>query len=630
MQKIQYFSVLSLLIFVCTSVCAQVYQFDEDIRQQGWYDRPYERYEAENGCCNSNAVFLEASDNQRHLQSEASHQQALQLQKAGDYAEWTVNKSGKGINIRFSLPDSSDGKGKKSTVRLSAKNGGETIVSEDIILDSYWAWQYTVRNGNYPDNTPSSDKMVRMRFDEKHLLLGKEIPAGSIMRVEKTENDDTPCTIDFVELESVPPMKTASDYAQYGEVLEYNPATDGQLNTFVWNNQGKTIYIPAGKIDVPSRIYMSQAETRLVGAGEWYTELYFSASSDDGSTYNKRGIEGSADRLLVEGFSINTANNKRYYQNNDSKQVGKGFQGGFGTGSVIRNCWVEHFECGGWIGDYSGKNSKDLTVEYCRFRNNYADGINLCKASTNHVVRHCSFRNNGDDDMASWSTGNLCSGCVFEYCTAENNWRASSLAFFGGQDQTAHHIAIYDALECGLRLTCDFAGTGFKTEGRMFLHDISIHHCGCKSGTWGESGDFWGNMQGALTLSATSNYDLNNAEFYNIDIVDSRTNAVYLRGSNGKKINNLVMEDISISSAKGYGLYFSGAQGSARMCRISYDDCMQGEQNAHMATFVITDCGDTGTEDLVCNSQRKQMITKDGLIVIENGNERYLLTGQRY
>ncbi|NJK87304.1 MAG: right-handed parallel beta-helix repeat-containing protein, partial [Bacteroidales bacterium] len=113
---------------------------------------------------------------------------------------------------------------------------------------------------------------------------------------------------------------------------------------------------------------------------------------------------------------------------------------------------IEHFECGGWI-----ENANSLNIQHCRFRNNYADGMNLSYGSKNSVVEHCSFRNNGDDDMASWSrsTG-LCENNVYQYCISENNWRASGLGFFGGKQNKAHHIVISDAMEAGFRITCDF------------------------------------------------------------------------------------------------------------------------------------------------------------------------------
>lgn len=157
----------------------------------------------------------------------------------------------------------------------------------------------------------------------------------------------------------------------------------------------------------------------------WYTEIYFSASSDNKQTYNKRGIEADADNIVLEGLYLNTVNNKRYYNDNSNYQVGKGLMGSFGANSVIKNVWVEHFECGGWI-----DGTDRLRVSHCRFRNNYADGINLSFGSRNSFVEYCSFRNNGDDDMASWSRGHkMCEYITYRYCTAENNWRASSVGF---------------------------------------------------------------------------------------------------------------------------------------------------------------------------------------------------------
>ena len=72
------------IIILCTlaaiSMHAQVWSFATDAQERGYYTRPYERYEAEEGWCEAQGFFLSPSDDQRDLQSEASHQQALQLQ----------------------------------------------------------------------------------------------------------------------------------------------------------------------------------------------------------------------------------------------------------------------------------------------------------------------------------------------------------------------------------------------------------------------------------------------------------------------------------------------------------------------------------------------------------------------
>ena len=89
----------SALMFVLlwqVTVYAQVYRFADDVLERGYYDRPYERYEAEPDYCQTNATFLPASDNQRDLQSEASNQQALVLQSAQDSVSWVVERPGDG------------------------------------------------------------------------------------------------------------------------------------------------------------------------------------------------------------------------------------------------------------------------------------------------------------------------------------------------------------------------------------------------------------------------------------------------------------------------------------------------------------------------------------------------------
>lgn len=566
-------------------VQGQVWSFATDTQERGYYNRPYERYEAEPGWCEAAGVFLAPSDDQRDLQSEASHQQALQLQTTADSVSWTVGNAGDGLTLRFSLPDNEQGTGRTSDVAVFA--GSEEVGI--LHLDSWWAWQYC--NANYPQNAPlSGNVIIRMRFDEVHTRLSRKIQSGERLTIRKRSNDGVVCTIDFAELEPVPEAVPYEAVEGDNKVL-FNG--QGDIADFIAQHEGRTIYIPEGRWETSKRIYLrNQNNTRLVGAGMWWTEIYYSAPSDNINTYSNRGIEASADNLLVEGFYFNTACRQRYYNQEDSKQVGKAFMGGWGTGSVIRNCWAEHFECGGWIADYSGKTSKNLLVEHCRFRNNYADGLNCSQASEGHTIRYCSFRNNGDDDMASWSVGRRTKDIEFSYCTAENNWRASSLGFFGGTAPKAHHIAIFDALESGIRVNADFSGTGFTSGSSVEIHDVTVQHCGCMSGTKGTKGDFWGNAQGAVNIGNTKYYNVPNVHLTNIEVLDSRGNAFFIRAGNGKNVNGLELHNIRIDGAGGYGLYYSGATGEVHYCEIEISNCNKGEQTAYMPTYIIHECGE--------------------------------------
>lgn len=559
---------------------AQVYTFPTDESGQGYITRPYERYEAEDGLCTTTGQFLLPSDVQTDLQSEASHQQAVQLARKGEYVSWVVNRPGDGLTLRFSLPDNAEGTGTTGTLAVYA--GDDRVATME--LSSYWAWQYCT--DNYPGNTPRTDGIIRMRFDEQHVRLSRRVEQGETLRLERVSEDENPYTIDFVELEPVPaPVQPQEGWAVFDGT--------GDIADFIGSHEGKTIYIPEGRWETRQRIYLRKADgTALIGAGMWYSEIYFSAPSDNINTYSHRGIEADRSDLRVEGLYLNTANNRRYYMEDSRYQVGKAFMGNWGRRSVIRDCWAEHFECGAWIADYSGSVSEDLLIEGCRFRNHYADGVNCSQASTRHTVRNCSFRNNGDDDMASWTTSRRCVGVEYAYCTAENNWRASSLGFFGGTAHRAHHLAIFDALECGVRVNADFSGLGFGDTDSLYIHDITVQHCGCQQGTKGVAGDFWGNRQGALNIGGTSNYDVQNVVFENITVKDSRLDAVYMQAGSGKRLKNIVLRDVTIDGAGRYGIFYWGAAGNVSYCNLRISGCQTAEQSTPSSALQIDDsCG---------------------------------------
>ena len=194
---------LPVLISAAFPAMSQSIVFADDALGRGYVDRPYLRYEAEEGSVSAvgNVDFINAAPyDQALLASEASNLQAAQLTAAGSYVEWKLDADADALTIRFSLPDAADGSGTRQ--RLAVRSGSKTL--GEIELDSYWAWQYTPKanvSEKYPDNTPDPSKFARMRFDEARLVLSETIAKGSVLRIERLSDSADPMTIDFVEAE---------------------------------------------------------------------------------------------------------------------------------------------------------------------------------------------------------------------------------------------------------------------------------------------------------------------------------------------------------------------------------------------------------------------------------------------
>lgn len=557
----------SSILFSMSGASAQSVLFPDDAIQRGYYDRPYKRYEAEPGKSMSDGLYLSPSFTQSEIQSEASNAVAVQLISKNSYVQWTNDEAADGMVVRFSIPDGKDGLGTKGMIALYVN--GKFV--RNIALDSFWAWAWLdIPPKGYPGNNPGENKFARMRYDEVRVKLDNKIPKGASFRLVKVDDNPAPYTIDFVELEAVPAAVTYESVKDANKI-KYTPEA-GKLNEFIARNGGKTIYIPAGKYDVSEGIFIDEPGTKLIGAGMWHTEIYFSAPTNSKLTFNKRGITSKGSNTVLDGLYITTANNARYYLDDSKFQVGKGLMGSYGSNSVVQNVWIEHFECGGWI-----NGTDNLTVRHCRFRNNYADGINLASGSKNSVVERCSFRNNGDDDMASWSSRDLCEEITYQHNVAENNWRASSIGFFGGRGHKALNCVVIDAMEAALRVTTDFPGKEFSSDGFILFDGISTYNCGVKDGPVGYMGDIIGGFgSGAIHVTSYARYDLQNVKFSNIDLHNSKGDAIFIGSRNEKVIRNLLFENINIDGTGRHGIYFLNAAGEASYCNINFKNIGSG------------------------------------------------------
>jgi hypothetical protein len=546
------------LNLLCLLICVLVLRTNTVAAQNGYYDAPYLRYEADLGTL-TNASATSKSYAQSDLQSEASEQVCVNMTAANAAVSWTVAADGDGLVVRYSVPD-----GESGVLQVYANNA----LVGTLNLSSNWSWESLWNNGN-PNNSNIVNKNPKMRFDEVRLKLGAKILAGGTLKLLRTSGN---VYLDFAELESVPAAATPSPGVTYNG--------DGStLQAFIDGNGGKNIFLPAGKYYVNRELYFGTSNTTLKGAGMWYTEINFTETNtcDGGGG----GLNANASNISYSGLYLTTVRNSRSCSY-------KAINGVYTAGSTITNVWAEHFECGAWIAQYNNgpAYADGFNLSYCRFRNNYADGINLCKGTSNAVVEHCSFRNNGDDDMAIWpqnGSGHEGQNNTFRYSTSENCWRASGCAIYGGYNHSAHHLLIKDNVEVGLRVGNNFPGVAFNAGGMHVFSNITIVRCGTFN-------DLYNSPVGAIDILCDNQAGtrINNVKFSNITINDAKNDGIYIYKKAGEGFYNLVFENIIVNGTgreypnnnannlnwgRGYDILFSGLPaGYGTYCNMNYSN----------------------------------------------------------
>lgn len=567
-------------------------QAQSDGLPRGASNMPYTRYESENGIYGGGASLASSVQFvQTDIAAEASNQKYVSMPSNGSYVQWKASAAAKGVNLRFTMPDNSTGTGLTGSLNLYVNN----VLAKTIDLTSYWAYQYfDVGGEGDPYQTPHTKTF--MRFDEVHFALNNTINAGDTIKIQKANGDGLTYGVDFIELEPVPAVITQP--AGYVSVTDYGAVANDANDDYAAFNaciaaaktQGKNVYIPAGRFLLSDKLMLNVTNMKITGAGIWYTQVYFST---DKQFYG--GIMSRSSGVEISNFTMGTANNDRLKYDEPNPRDGqkykiyKGFMGTYGTGSSIHDVWVEHFECGFWIGGYDAPYpvdvTRNLTIANCRIRNNYADGVNFCIGTSGSTVTQCSLRNNGDDALAMWPASDV-QGSVqernntFSNNTIENNWRAGSIAIFGGTGHQVHHNYIKDGVAgSGIRFTNDFAGFGFEYPGDVtHFYENTVENCGT-------SYDLWNQMRGAIEFFAGSG--IFNMQFDNTTILNSQRDAIRISGSNlhdiiftNTTINGTgkdpVTRDVQADVYGGFGIYCDANSQGMTFNNLSVTDAESG------------------------------------------------------
>ena len=456
---------------------------------------PYTRYEAEEAS-RSDGTTLERSDDLESTAIEASGQSYVALNNKNSSVDFTATAAANALDLRFTLPDHTSG-------RVDVRVNNETVATLDLSSES--AWQYVGGSSVYDES--GAGLRARFRFDEVHTLLGRQVQKGDHIQIVKVGDDQNSYGIDFIELEQAAPAIERPEGAM--SIADYNNARPGDgvaddaalaaAMDAAANTASKTVYIPAGTWEFSGKIGISHPGLTFQGAGLWYTNIFFTSDQAKGGgiVFN----HGASNETLTD-FAMSSNLKSRY---NQEAQY-KGFSGEAGDDTRVANVWVEHFECGFWMGDYVDASqmlyTNGMVIENARIRNNLADGVNFAQGTKDSTVRNSSVRGNGDDGLASWSSidtyshseARIAEGNSFIGNTVELGWRASGIGIFGGKSHVIKdNLIVNNFSGAGIRLNTVFDGHNFDLntdQGITIAHNKLV-----RSGT---TDDFYGKTRGAI------------------------------------------------------------------------------------------------------------------------------------
>lgn len=474
---------------------------------------PYMRYEAEEAS-RSDGTTLERSDDIESTAIEASGQSYVALNGKNSSVDFTATTAANALDLRFTLPDHTSG-------RVDVRVNNETVATLD--LSSETAWQYV--GGDHVYDEPGEGTKARFRFDEVHTLLGRQIQKDDHIQIVKVGDDQNAYGIDFIELEQAAPAierpegaVSIADYnnAKPGDGVADDDALISAMDAAV-NTPSKTVYIPAGTWEFSRKIGIDHPGLTFQGAGLWRTNIFFTSDQMKGGgiVFNP----GASNETLTD-FSMSSNLKSRF---GEGAQY-KGFAGSAGANTRVANVWVEHFECGFWIGDYREHKfmtyTDGMVIENSRIRNNFADGVNFVQGTKNSTVRNSSVRGNGDDSLASWASNDLDSRSdsdpskfnSFIGNTIELGWRAGGIGLFGGEGHVVKdNLIVNNFSGAGIRISTVFKGRNFTYNhaGMTITHNKLV-----RTGT---TDDFYGKKRGAIDFEE----DLEVGQVLNVSVMDN-------------------------------------------------------------------------------------------------------------
>jgi parallel beta-helix repeat protein len=384
---------------------------------------PYTEVLAQNSA--TNGTVIGPSYTQGQLADEAVGREAVTLagNGSGQYVTFTTPVTTNSIDIRYSIPDSSDGS--VYTAPLSLYING--VQQPDLTLTNAYSWYY----GSYPYvNTPSSGDPHHF-YDEVHQLFATTYPAGTTFKLQVNSEDTAGSyTINLADFEDVAaplsqPAGSVSVVSEGADPTGVNDSTTAFNNAIAAAGAGGTVWIPPGTYLIPGHIIVN--DVTVEGAGMWYSTVTGAAPGFYGNGEPSNSLPGSTNVHLANFAIFGNV------QIRDDSVQDNGI-GGEMSDSTVSDIWIEHMKVGAWMdGPMTG-----LTFTGMRIRDTTADGINLHGSVTDSTITDSNIRNTGDDGIALWSDASVGAdtGDTISDNTVQQQQLANGIAVYGGNNNT--------------------------------------------------------------------------------------------------------------------------------------------------------------------------------------------------
>src|ERR1700728_503277 len=133
---------------------------------------PFTEYSAVGS--DTNGTVIGPSYNLYTLPAEAVGRTAVTLSGAGQYVEFTLAKAANAVDLRYSIPDSADGSGLTTPLKVYVNGQARP----NLTLTSVYDWFY----GSYPFTNDPADLGGHHMYDDVRTQLGRTLPAGTQVR----------------------------------------------------------------------------------------------------------------------------------------------------------------------------------------------------------------------------------------------------------------------------------------------------------------------------------------------------------------------------------------------------------------------------------------------------------------